>query len=184
MISGVRQGFQAGPGSDTILRRDVPFGTPKEAFVKHLLSRLGVASTVVLAAALTVAPLTIAAPAGDDAQTAAVVKAKDAAKAWLALTDTGKYAMSWDQAAAFFQAAVSKTDWEKALASVRTPLGSLKTRTAKAAQFTRTLPGAPDGEYVVMQFDTSFEKKAEAVETVTTMKEKGGSWKIAGYFIK
>ena len=29
------------------------------------------------------------------------------------------------------------------------------------------LPGAPDGEYVVIQFETAFQNKARAVETVT-----------------
>ncbi|HEX3698552.1 MAG TPA: DUF4019 domain-containing protein [Polyangia bacterium] len=32
-----------------------------------------------------------------------------------------------------------------------------------------TLPGAPDGKYVVIQFATSFERKKEAVETITPM---------------
>ncbi len=52
------------------------------------------------------------------------------------------------------------------------------------ATFTRTVPGAPDGEYVVIQFDTQFENKAAAVETVTPMREKDGSWRVSGYFIK
>jgi hypothetical protein len=42
----------------------------------------------------------------------------------------------------------------------------------------------PDGEYVVFQFNTSFEQKAAAVETVTAMREKDGTWHVAGYFIK
>jgi hypothetical protein len=147
--------------------------------------RAAAVSTLLLALLLAAAPSVLAAPAGaDDAQAAAVSKAKESAKAWLALTDTGKYAASWDQAASFFQAAITKPDWEKALASARKPFGSLKSRASKAAQFTRTLPGAPDGEYVVMQFDSAFESKAAAVETVTAVKEKDGSWKIAGYFVK
>lgn len=148
------------------------------------LSRLGVVSTVVLAAALAVTSVAVAAPTADDPQTVAVAKAKESAKTWLSLTDAGKYGPSWDQAAAYFQAAVTRSAWEKALTSARKPLGILKTRNEKAAQFTRTLPGVPDGEYVVMQFDSVFEKKAAAVETVTATKEKDGSWKIAGYFIK
>jgi hypothetical protein len=35
-----------------------------------------------------------------------------------------------------------------------------------------------------MQFDTSFENKKSAVETVTFMREKDGTWKAAGYYIK
>ena len=33
-------------------------------------------------------------------------------------------------------------------------------------------------------FDAQFENKAAAVETVTPMREKDGSWRVSGYFIK
>jgi hypothetical protein len=46
------------------------------------------------------------------------------------------------------------------------------------------MPGAPDGDYVVMQFDTRFANKQAAVETVTFMQEKHGTWKAVGYYIK
>jgi hypothetical protein len=46
------------------------------------------------------------------------------------------------------------------------------------------LPGAPDGEYVVFQFDTQFEHKRAAVETVTPMRDPDGSWRVSGYFIR
>jgi hypothetical protein len=45
-------------------------------------------------------------------------------------------------------------------------------------------PGAPDGEYVVIQFETSFEKKKSSIETITPIKEKDGSWRVSGYYIK
>jgi hypothetical protein len=46
------------------------------------------------------------------------------------------------------------------------------------------LPGAPDGEYVVIQFAASFKAKKSAVETVTPMKDEDGSWRVSGYYIK
>jgi hypothetical protein len=47
-----------------------------------------------------------------------------------------------------------------------------------------TLAGAPDGEYVVFQFNSSFAHKATALETVTAMKDTDGVWRVAGYSIK
>jgi len=114
----------------------------------------------------------------------AVPKAQAAAKAWLGLIDTGKYGESWDQAAAIFKSSISKPDWEKGLTGIRSQLGAIKSRALKSATFAKTLPGAPDGEYVVIQFDSQFENKAAAVETVTPMHEKDGSWRVAGYFIR
>jgi len=122
--------------------------------------------------------------AGGNNNATAITKAKESAQAWLTLTDTGNYASSWDHAAAYFKTAIAKPDWEKALKSVRSPLGTLKSRKLKSATFTKTLPGAPDGEYVVIQCVTQFEQKKGSIETVTPMHEKDGSWKVSGYYIK
>lgn len=106
------------------------------------------------------------------------------ARAWLGLVDSGRYGESWEQAAAFFRGAVTKEDWERALQGVRAPLGKMLSRKLKSAKYMTSLPGAPDGEYVVIQFESSFEKKKTAVETVTPMKETDGSWRVSGYYIK
>ncbi len=118
------------------------------------------------------------------AESDAVPKAQASAKAWLAMTDSGKYAESWNGASTLFKTAITKADWEKAVRAVRSPLGALKSRTLKSATFARTLPGAPDGEYVVIQFETAFENKASALETITPMLDKDGSWRVSGYYIK
>ena len=68
--------------------------------------------------------------------------------------------------------------------AVRTPLGSLISRQVKTQTYKTELPGAPDGEYVVIQFDTSFENKRSAIETVTPMRDKDGAWRVSGYFIR
>lgn len=110
--------------------------------------------------------------------------AQQSAEAWLTLVDAGQYANSWDQAAEFFKAAVTKNQWLHALNSTRDPLGKVVSRKLKSATYTKTLPGAPDGEYVVLQYDTSFEHKQSAVETITPMLDKDGKWRVSGYFIK
>jgi hypothetical protein len=110
--------------------------------------------------------------------------AVEAAEAWLARVDQGEYAKSWEEAAPAFKQAVSQEQWEAAVASVRGPLGKVEARELLGAQFTTTLPGAPDGAYLVIQFKTRFANKAEAVETITPMKDVGGLWKVSGYFVK
>jgi hypothetical protein len=110
--------------------------------------------------------------------------AQAAAEAWLAMVDAGDYAKSWDEAAAAFKQKIDQPGWEKALTSARTPLGKLQSRTLKSAQYATSLPGAPDGEYVVLHFDASFSNKQSAVETVTPAKDAGGRWRVSGYFIR
>ena len=110
--------------------------------------------------------------------------AKKAADAWLILIDSGKYSESWDQTAQMFKEHVTKEQWTNALNSVRSPLGNLESRELRTANYSKTLPGAPSGDYVVIQFDTNFEKKKSSVETVTSTKEKDGQWRVTGFFIK
>jgi hypothetical protein len=106
-----------------------------------------------------------------------------AAQTWLATVDDGQYAQSWDQASELFRKAITQDKWVSALENVRKPLGNLVSRKLKSAQPMAELPGAPDGQYVVMKFETSFTNKKSAVETVTFMLEKDGQWRAAGYFI-
>ncbi|HTT32485.1 MAG TPA: DUF4019 domain-containing protein [Methylomirabilota bacterium] len=110
--------------------------------------------------------------------------AQKSAEAWLALTDSGKYAESWDEAAAAFKSALTKDQWVDALKKVRTPLGALQSRKLKSATFTKNLPGAPAGEYVIIQYETSFENKTASVETITPMLDKDAKWRVSGYYIK
>jgi hypothetical protein len=79
---------------------------------------------------------------------------------------------------------VTREKWVDALNAVRSPLGRLGSRTLKSATATKTLPGAPDGDYFVFQYDTSFEHKQAAVETVTAVLDDDGAWRVGGYFIK
>jgi hypothetical protein len=118
------------------------------------------------------------------AQPATDPAAAKAAESWLALVDAGRYAESWKQAAALFKEKVTAAQWEEAARSARAPLGRLESRKLASALFARTLPGAPDGEYILLRFETAFEKKKAAVETVTPMKDKDGVWRVAGYFIQ
>ena len=110
--------------------------------------------------------------------------ARSATLSWLSLTDSGQYAASWDTAAVLFKGAVTRDDWTKTIRSVRGPLGTLQSRVEAGAKYTTTLPGAPDGEYVVFQFRSSFANKASGIETVTAMRQDDGSWRVSGYFIK
>lgn len=107
-----------------------------------------------------------------------------AAEKWLGIVDGEKYVESWSEAAELFRNAVKQEQWEQLLRVSRKPLGRLVSRKIKTKTYTTSLPGAPDGEYVVFQFESSFENKKSAVETVTPMLEADGKWRVSGYYIK
>lgn len=111
-------------------------------------------------------------------------QAVKAAEVWLALVDQGEYGKSWKEASTLFKSAVTEEQWRRAASAARRPFGELKSRKLKNAEYATSLPGAPDGEYVVIQFDTSFSKKETAVETITPMKDEDGVWRVSGYYVK
>jgi hypothetical protein len=111
---------------------------------------------------------------------AAVVSAEK----WLGLIDAGKYRESWKEAAELFRNALSQEQWEQSLQAVRKPLGRLIIRKVKTRTYRTSLPGAPDGEYVVIEFETSFAHKKTAIETVSPMMDQDGTWRVSGYYIK
>ncbi|PKN11824.1 MAG: hypothetical protein CVU69_10810 [Deltaproteobacteria bacterium HGW-Deltaproteobacteria-4] len=102
---------------------------------------------------------------------------------WLKLIDEGRYADSWNETAPLFKNSVKKDQWEQSLQTVREPLGKLIYREVKSKAHKTSLPGAPDGQYVIIQFEASFENKKSAIETVTPMLDKDGNWRVSGYYI-
>ena len=104
--------------------------------------------------------------------------------AWLALIDGQRYAASWDEAASIFKSAVPQEKWSAAVQAARASLGQMKSRTLNAAPSPIKPPAAPEGEYLLLQFSTTFDQRSAAAETVTVFKEKDGTWRVAGYFIK
>jgi tetratricopeptide (TPR) repeat protein len=106
------------------------------------------------------------------------------AEAWLKLVDAEDYGSSWDEAAELFRNAVTKNSWKQQLRAARAPRGDLHARKLATAIFASSLPGAPDGAYVVIRFEASFENKRQAVETITPTRESDGKWRVSGYYIK
>jgi hypothetical protein len=111
-------------------------------------------------------------------------EAVTAAKAWLVLVDEGRFAKSWDRAAAYFRAGVNRQQWVQSMVALRKPLGDVRSRKVRSAKYETVLPGAPDGQYVVIRFSSRFANKQSAVESVTAMKDPDGVWRVSGYYIK
>ncbi len=128
---------------------------------------------------LIVANLALAGPPEDK-----IAKALESGQQWLAQCDQAKYSESWEAAATYFKNAVKKEQWNQMVAAVRKPLGKMEKREVNSQKYQTTAPGAPDGEYVIIKFSTTFENKKESTETLTMMFEKDRGWRAAGYFVK
>jgi hypothetical protein len=121
------------------------------------------------------ARMTVAATAEEEASTAAGQK-------WLTLLDDQKYEESWSQAGSMFRDQVTQQQWLASLKRFRDPLGPLVSRIASRVDFAKSLRGAPDGDYAIIHFTTSFKNKIDVTERLTLVKEDG-KWQAAAYAI-
>ncbi len=154
---------------------------------------------LIMSILIAAAVLAIVSTSGDDTTGAAVTSAAatttashaaesaesySVAEKFIASIDAGDWAQSWNDAGEFFQSQASAADWASTVEPVRAPLGEVEQRELLSAERASTLPGAPEGEYEVLQFQTKFENvETTSVETVI-MVRNGSKFDVAGYFIR
>ncbi len=118
------------------------------------------------------------------AQDPRATAAQREARSWLELTDRGDALASWRATGKQFQSAISADKWADSLKQVRSPLGAVVERTLLSTEFATSFQGAPDGDYVLLVFRSSFAKKIDSRETVTLEHEADGAWRVIGYLIR
>lgn len=119
--------------------------------------------------------------AAQDPRSYAVQKA---ARDWLALVDALDAAGSWKAAGERYRKALDEEAWNKALAEVRAPLGALQQRSTLSTTFQDHLDEGPSGDFAMVVFRTSYEKREDGRESVTLEREADGTWRVVGYLIR
>jgi hypothetical protein len=109
--------------------------------------------------------------------------ALSAAENWLTFIDEGDSVKSWERTASIFKDVVSTEKWQTSLQEVQATVGKPLFRTLKSKHYTQEIPGAPDGEYVCIEYATTFEHKQHGSETITPVKDRDGEWRVTGYYI-
>ncbi len=114
-----------------------------------------------------------------------LIEAKEAAaaqnaEAWLKLLDSGDYGKAWDQCGALFRDRVTRQQWVEGLPKDRAALGKLNSRKLEGIAYRTSMPGAPEGEYVMTRFFAEYEKNPK-VEEIVSLMYVDGAWKPIGY---
>jgi DNA-binding CsgD family transcriptional regulator len=117
------------------------------------------------------------------ADTASDKAGVDSAEAWTKLLDQQRWGDSWKASGTLFQSKIDQARWAATAQPLRQQLGAVSSRSVKSVSSATTLPGAPDGQYKIVQFATAFASKPDAIETVVLAKE-GADWEVDGYFIR
>ena len=111
-------------------------------------------------------------------------KTEGSARSWLELIDKGKYKESWRASSTLFKEKISESEWIKYIIGIRIPLGLVNARYLAAAGSKKTLPGFPVGNYVILQFYTTFTVKELVLETLSLVEFPNGIWKVVEYTIE
>ncbi len=122
-------------------------------------------------------------PAGAAAQIRKSAEAFDSAQTWLNLVDLGQYAAAWEASAGANKDAITKDSMVEKYSGFRAPMGRVVSRKLKSARYTTSLPGAPPGEYVMIEFNTTFDNSGGYLERITPMLDADGQWKVSGYYL-
>jgi hypothetical protein len=153
-------------------------------------------AAVVLAASLVPAPLRAQQgppPPGDqqtpgtqqenDPHAADEMTAQRQALGFLGYLDQGRFADSYAYTGMLIRTQLDRDAFSTQIQKTREGTGTLRSRELIDSAYTTTLPGAPEGQYVVLHYHASFANRQDAVETLTLALAKG-YWRISGYYIK
>lgn len=110
-------------------------------------------------------------------------EASCAARSWLRRVDDGRHPASWAAAAPVLRQEIGAREWDAALRAVRAPLGRCLWRQLRSRATVEGPDGALKGPYVVIRFESAFERREATVETVTPVLGADGRWRVAAYFI-
>jgi len=111
-------------------------------------------------------------------------EATSVARSWLRLVDDGRHPASWSAAAPLLREEVGPQEWDAALRAARAPLGRCLWRKLQSRAAVEGSPGDLRGPYVVIRFESAFERRGSVAETVTPVRGPDGRWRVAAYFIR
>jgi len=112
--------------------------------------------------------------------TSETVEATPVAKAWLDQIDAGLYEESYLNAGEALHTKVSEDKWLKILQVIRKPQGKVLSRELVDQDYKPNGFEGVSGEYVLLSYETSFEKLPSQKELVV-LKREDGKWQTVGY---
>jgi len=108
----------------------------------------------------------------------------DAGMKWLALIDAGKAGDAWDLSSKQLKSAVTRAKFVDGMRDARKSFGKLEGRTAERFARSHQMPGAPDGDYVIIEYTARFGQGRKLQEQLVWTIEDGDIWRVAGYYYR
>jgi hypothetical protein len=118
-----------------------------------------------------------------DPHTAEEQAAERQALGFLGYLDNGRFADSYAYTGMLIRSQLDREVFASQVEKARTGTGALQARELIDAGYSTTVPGAPEGQYVVLHYRSSFANRPDTVETLTLAMAKG-YWRVDGWYIK
>lgn len=104
-----------------------------------------------------------------------------AALKWLALVDANKMQKSWESTDSRLQNSISRQDWLAAMQQIKSLTGHFKKRQLIAIE-NRRIAGSTTNIKILI-YKSHYTKQQSVTETVISMPDSKGIWRISGYFV-
>jgi len=103
------------------------------------------------------------------------------ATAFLALLDQGDIAAAFDATSSYHRSYQERERWVASIGTQRLFYGPLVNRVASKTVLKDSYPKNPDGDYVVIVFQSSFAHKEQTTEVVAVSPDANGLWRVSDY---
>jgi hypothetical protein len=102
---------------------------------------------------------------------------------FLGYLDQGRFADSYAYTGLLMRSQLDPQTYTSKIANMRTGVGPLQGRELIDAVPASIVPGAPEGQYIVLHYHANYQNLSDAVDTVTLAFAKG-YWRVIGYYVK
>ena len=110
-------------------------------------------------------------------------EARDRAEAFVTLIDQGRLEAAYAGASPLLHLTRDQQEWITDVTRLRQILGPVQQRTLKAVRAVSTFPQLPDGDYLVVQYESRMERKQQAAEIILLKKQESG-WIVCAYSVR
>jgi hypothetical protein len=102
---------------------------------------------------------------------------------FLGYLDHGRFADSYAYTGMLIRSQLDREAFASQVEKARAGTGKIQSRELIDAGYATSVPGAPEGQYVVLHYHSSFAKRSDTVETLT-LAFANGYWRVSGWYIK
>ncbi len=103
---------------------------------------------------------------------------------WLALIDGGNSGFAWDEASKQLKSTVTRKQFIAGMRDARKTFGKLESRSAVKFARSHELPGAPSGDYAIIEYEAKFLGGKRMAEQLVWTLEEQDTWRVAGYYYR